>query len=300
MAIQLVINGYFRSGTSIVWKALKEANPKISVFYEPCNGDLLKHIDQTKNNHEENKLHGMFLWDEYLYDIELLDKIRLTHPNPGQTFPNSISDFEKYIDVYNQSDKTSILQSNRWHFFLHHISERTGCKIIHIIRNPFNVFNSTISRHLSTKGMLKCTLEKALMPLINGKIFELDQMFQYLYNKYERTITPMYGKQWWQKIRWSMFEKFVFVWTISNFEAIEQVKKTGGTILIYELMEKDPSYGTKIFEKYSLGFDENLIRINSNSDFISNVEISQFMKSAKKVGVDEEFSLILKHLALMS
>jgi hypothetical protein len=42
MAVKLIVNGYFRSGTSIIWKILKESNLDYTVYYEPCHESLFE------------------------------------------------------------------------------------------------------------------------------------------------------------------------------------------------------------------------------------------------------------------
>ena len=40
MAIKILINGFFRSGTTLIWSILKDCNPKYLVLYEPFHPSL--------------------------------------------------------------------------------------------------------------------------------------------------------------------------------------------------------------------------------------------------------------------
>lgn len=294
MAVKLVVNGYFRSGTTIIWRALKEANPDISVFYEPCHGDLLKHIDRVQSNREISTLHNMHLWDEYLIDQSLLKDIKFYHPNTGKSFPSSITDFIEYINVFDKHSAQYILQSNRWHFYLQALSSRMGFNVIHVIRSPLDVYESIKNKYIDeTCSTSLKIIKKIFLPFINGDVFETDNFYEYLFWRYQRNVSPLTRKVKFQKKRWSLFEKFVFVWTLSNYEAIRQVTECDGDILVYEKMENDPAYAEDIFSKYSVEFNADMIINRPGSRFIGGDGVDALFRTARKVGVLEEYTYIL-------
>ena len=96
MPINIVINGYFRSGTTYFWNLLR-ANVKFPVFYEPLHPQLSLFINRSQGVDET---HGMSLWEEYSklpLDVRL--KLCRCHPFLMGRLTCSDEAMKEYFDV---------------------------------------------------------------------------------------------------------------------------------------------------------------------------------------------------------
>jgi len=195
MAIEYIIDGFYRSGSTAVWKIVKENNKKYSVFYEPFHPDLrLKLQEKSKD-----QLHNLELWNEYNFlknDKEFkrtINKLKI----------NSLYSKEfifEYLSFYDK--EKSILQTNRSSFNYKLIRKfYKKVKIIYLVRNPLSIALSLKKYH--SKKNINTFWSKAYY-LKNGyqfinSTFSIINMINVCYNKYD------FPKSWGK----SSYRKFV-------------------------------------------------------------------------------------------
>lgn len=207
----VVINGYFRSGTSILWRQLEADNPERKVLYEPCHNDLFRALHRARQG-LVNDLHRFSTWTTYLGLPEReLERLRWSHPNlDGRILPADFPALSWYIDnlraVFGED---AVLQTNRWHFFLGDIAVR-GAEVLHVIRNPFSVYASISSNGDGRKR--RHPLEK-LRSLLNPA----DRFYGW---RMRQEIGRRYGHRshGWQRLQ--PFDTFVYCWVLSNHAAL--------------------------------------------------------------------------------
>ena len=118
MAIKYIINGYFRSGTTLLWKLMSESLNTTQCFYEPLHPKLSEFIYRS-NMDSIDELHGFNLWNEYIRLDEPIKK-KLVEYHPNLTYQRfTWDDLKKYFDIYQSIDNDVLLQTNRPH---HHLA----------------------------------------------------------------------------------------------------------------------------------------------------------------------------------
>ena len=95
------------------------------------------------------------------------------------------------------------------------------------------------------------------------------------------------------KFKMSLFEKFVVVWTVSNYQALKSVDQCNGFILVYEDFLKNPEKVTGRLSNY-LGVKIKNNQCVNKTKLQSFKNIKHFKKVAKKFGLEKELNYILK------
>jgi len=281
--ILAVVNGFYRSGTTIIWKIIKDENPDKVVFYEPCHANLFEKINAyEESGRVKDAWHGMALWDEYLEYKEILPSLRQWHPNIGKSLPDNMMKLNRYIDIFHTLPHTDvILQTNRWHFVLDHLPFE--CSLFHVIRSPLDVFNSMITQYRN-QGRFKLLKKTGLMDMF---AFGINQMFDYVTIHYGSRIHRKFA--FFKKTGNSIFSKFLIVWVLSNWVAISTVLDREGTILTYEKLVSDAASVENIFRRKGIRFSTRKIHTaKQSSGYLSGYLLQQI----ESVGLSDEYKMI--------
>lgn len=246
MGIKLIINGYFRSGTTFVWNYLYPIlkSKGFLSFYEPLLPYLGQDVNKERISRKINPLHSSRLYQDY---NALPDNVRthifLNNPNANSFGIRNSLELKNYLDLYNEMSAPVFLQTNRLHFFFHDISSWYEPIIIHIIRNPLDVWvsikNAYLKHNLSDVRGAKYIYYKLKRDFSLGQTFEIDKQFKWILFK---VGLPVYYKlDIFRKITWRLdvFERFVVNWIVSNYFAIKWLKDSQ-SLLVYEHILNEP------------------------------------------------------------
>ena len=241
MSIKFVVNGYFRSGTTFIWKSLKDTLPEYLGLYEPLHPKLAKYIQNARMHHTKDPLHNEFLWDDYLaIDKKKMNVILLKHPNMTFHGIQSKKKLQDYLDEINTLKQDVFLQPNRMHFFLELPKQRYNAKIVHVIRDPIDVFQSMRSAYYKNTPLWLFPIKQIteIYNLQKKNAFQIHQDFHWILNhkKYPHKLSILKKT----KMEYDLFGKFVFVWVLSNYFAIKSLEKNKGYLLIYEKFTQNP------------------------------------------------------------
>lgn len=274
MGIKLVVNGYFRSGTTAIWAELKRSNPGYKVLYEPCHEKLPLILDSQIGKVE--KLHGKSLWDEYgILDIRSTD-IRRVHPNIGSVFPSNSLLLKGYLQYFEHFDDNLILQTNRWHEFLGVVRDITEAKVVHVIRNPFDVYLSfKQSIYKDTSGPSKA-VSFFKNHVFGYDFFYVDELYKFTKSRTSKGDTYYQGaKRRAKDLVKRRLEKFFYCWLFYNACAIEDCERRGGKVFLYENLAN----GTfeNYLKEYGISFDSS--NMHSKRDIGINEEEKKWLES---------------------
>lgn len=238
MAVKIICNGYFRSGTTLLWSILKNNFKEYNVYYEPLHPSLAYYINSKVKQGEKDKLHGIALWDSYLnLSFEKKIKILKFHPNLSKDRFDWIS-LNNYITKFDESEIDSILQTNRVHFFLEELYKEYQCKIIHVVRDPYEVYSSMKKAYEESNSIgIKRILKKSL-PKYMFDFFEISSEFDWVvkhYGKPSSYFSVLSNK----RIKLNTFEMFCVVYCINNYVAIQSCKDYG-LVLSYNKLLLEP------------------------------------------------------------
>lgn len=310
MAIKLVVNGYFRSGTTFVWGYLRDSLPNYICFYEPLHYGLGTWIQREKRKKIKDPLIKELLWQEYinLGDEELVKFLR-NHPSATKDGIYNESALVTYFNNLNKIPKPVLLQPNRLHFFLDTFKREYGAKIIHVIRHPLDVYNSilnvdkTMYLNGNKKGKLKYYSKKVLKTLYpNIRLhlgdFEVEKDYRWI--RTHIGLPYQHEDNWSIKYfhRQSYFEKYVIVWTITNYYALKTIKNEQGYLLVYEELVKYPQKVTKDLEAYLDLKIKNKPSVMKNNAFkFEKSQLKGLAQVIEKYGLQEEFNYIIATVA---
>jgi len=256
MSLDTIINGYFRSGTTIFWQIVAESNPDYAVFYEPCNTALFHKLRAHNSHRDPDPIHEINLWDEYFKHDELIERLRWAHPNLNEPFPTDYPTLEAYAEVFHRLPSKVILQTNRWQFHLACLHHSFDCKIIHIIRNPISIFRSVQEASLKNRSAIYRSATQLLSPILQRRAFRMDSNFGFIWKRYG---IPPTEKNPIKRIQFffNAFDQHFIAWIISNYVALKQLEKTQGLLICYEDAIRSPVTTKQRIEEHSpISFDK--------------------------------------------
>lgn len=287
MAIVGIFNGYFRSGTTLVWEVLKKSNQTTRVFYEPFNPNLFIYLESERN--QVNPLHKKLLWDEYrkLTYLEI-QNLRSLHSNFYHEIPRDTDKLLKYLNFYNTLEGNIILQTNRLHFHYDIIKRNYDIPIIHIIRDPISVFYSIRNTTYSKKNIVN-----KILKIINFNPFNIQDLADYIYRYYGLPKNLNGNKYKELLFFYNIKEVFLLTWTISNYLSIKSIEKNSKTeLLIYEKINE--SNIIENINKYeNISFDLKNCHIKIVNKYNEKLR-KEFYKISEKLGISKEYKYILE------
>lgn len=235
MPIKIIQNGYFRSGTTFMRDYLMSQLPGHLCFDECLHPNLASYIRNEQRTNEKSIL------QEYLnFGVEFLNKVLLNHPNFTQNGIYNERAFVDFFDVFNELHNSVLIKENRAHFFLNVFFDRYQAKVIHLIRHPLDVFFSIEDVYFSSSSLFKRSINRLIKPLIFRDFFEIFKEYHWIKNHTGYPYTSPYN--WEIKcLRKNKFiDKFLVVWTISNYYALKSIEKNRGLLIVYEDMLNHP------------------------------------------------------------
>jgi len=289
MAITLIVNGYFRSGTSIFSKLIHLNNPNKMVFYEPLNPSLFTYLQKDIYNENKLDLHSFNVWEPYR-TISKKDIRRIQGYYPLRKENYSTSAVLGYMDAINNLDRETILQTNRSEFISQITIRRYHCKYVQIIRDPLSVFRSMKLNYLEIGSIYKRFFKKCLYFILNNYAFEV-------YEKYKAVIdklgTPRHDNVnfiFKSRLYLSFYLKFVTTWVMTNyyvFKCMDDMNK--GHIIEYNNYMRNPIIYKNKFETYTSISLGEVSCIKYKNPKISKKEKDKFLNTLKYLGIENEY-----------
>src|SRR3989338_6694756 len=291
MGIKIIVNGYFRSGTTLTWKSIKTLLPNYYCFYEPLHPKIAALIKMAGKERSKDLLHGEFLWEDYLQLSEgELDKILNNHPNLSSEGITNEASLLCYLDQYDQLNKSVLLQPNRMHFFLTTASKKYDAKIIHVIRHPLDVLESMKTTYLKDSSIIFRLIKRLgfIWGFQKMNSFELDKNYKWILKHKGYPSQESFFFHFFRELDY--FGKFVEVWTISNYYAMRSLEQNKGLLLIYERLTENPDKELKEVCKYLDIEYKNKNNVKKNNSFkFKKKNTSRFLEKVKEYGIEKEF-----------
>jgi len=122
-----VVNGYFRTGTTLLWNLIRLSNPHALHLYEPYHPELANKLEKWTIGSRDG-LHGLPLWDDYF----ALPKRVLTHILATIPKENVVFDYEYAIEHVKPLKSLGVcvyLQPNRVHPVLGILGAWAECSV---------------------------------------------------------------------------------------------------------------------------------------------------------------------------
>lgn len=309
--IKLVFNGYYRSGTTMMFRIMQRSNPDKKVFWEPLQQgvyyNLLKFDKGLKTGNKEYR--------EFMYPYsELTDKKKTVLSKKHSFLVNRYFEDKNgvmdYLKEFDELASENILQTNRAHFFLDEIAQRFNCKYVHIIRNPLDEWISFTKKDESKD--LKQSSKKGLndfKKLLTGKnkfvTFHTLKTFLQFYLSKPLSRGPFNLNREFGQIKKKLglkvsveddFDKFILNWYYINKNALEQAKGSAkGKVVWYENILQNPQKELDKLSKFSdVKFSRKAENIRKNDFGFAGKKVDEFWRKCKKLGIKEEIQNIIE------
>jgi len=219
MVLLYVLNGYFRSGTTILWHLLKLSHRDKVHIYEPFHPKLEYHLSNDIN--KKDPLHGLQLWNDY---IKLEGRTLRTIIECSKTLdgsPVTLYEAKDIINALEDDEHEIFIKMVRGHAILPYIAEYYDANVVHIIRCPV----CTWLRHFDTKDLNNIDTILGLNPA-----YPYANRF-YLLNTYKK-LKQMVNIPFKPN---NYLDMFVFNWVISNYIAVTKIIDfENASIYLYE------------------------------------------------------------------
>jgi len=243
-----VINGYYRSGTTLMQRLCSENNPNYVVLCEPTQHEIIDHIISVGCD-GISTLHG---WEVFKGYCKLTRKVR--HEFIKRHF--EVFDYDKsqwgimtsegavryLLQPLHDCEQQIVIKSTQLHLFLEKLKEWYGCWILHLDRNIENI----IADHFSYNHLTKTAEVKNIFMSNKGAIsFYANLVFENL-TKYLRLN---------KNIARNNLDKLVF-----NILATRKIveKQKGITVLNFDDFVRNPKQN---LNKLPFKINESLLRI---------------------------------------
>jgi len=272
MTIRLVFNGYYRSGTSIMWWIIKRSNPEMLHLYEPLAPKWLEKLKNYKKEgyHFDSPLP---IWEDYyrpefqkIKDEYIRAWLNIKKRYIMDILPRDIREVAPLLDILENISTNVVLQPNRFHLILKDVSEHYNLRFIHIIRNPIDIWFSH-----SLKPLTRLSKVRTRYALIKPFVKHISKV---LYKSRDSKVTK------WLILHWPNLEatrnafyldslhrlvsayfkfppaknnldKLLINWTLLNHSAWQQSKSGKGMIIYYESLVKSPERHFKRMEQFT-------------------------------------------------
>jgi len=241
-------NGYYRTGTSIVWWILQRSNPNTVILYEPHSCGVHNEF-KTLNPKADtvNPLHGMPIYKPYFMVPDDVRRrfLAMAKPKPVYT-KDDFEDAVKTVEMFHDINQRVIIQSNQLHLILHDFAEYFSCNYVHMVRDPVEVLYS----HAGNPSNLRKRLQQLLVTYApnymirkwmnhgeNGK-FEL---------RYMMKVARELG--WFKNTSNDWLEKFLVMYVNYNYHVLENLDNKG-CIVRFEDLVKHPKLLARVAWRY--------------------------------------------------
>ena len=291
MAIRWVINGYFRSGTTFMWERFRKGvSGDVLCLYEPLHPDLPDFLNNQGRDKSGKRLHKLDLWSDYIRipsdQRELLLK---HHPNRSGNCNWSCRKLTDYLEILHSLDKDVMIQANRLHYNLTDVVETTGAQVVHIVRNPMDVFYSIRHTYFTNVGRFRGFARRVAYPFRGSRAFETVQWMNRAMNVSPQLSTALKNRPQ------GFLPCFVPAWISANYAAIQSAIASQGVICVYEEMFLRATHLTETLQRY-LGVPFSIERevVKPRSENNRNGNWKRFNKWVKNWGLETEWKAIKK------
>jgi hypothetical protein len=283
--IRIVLNGFFRSGTTLLWDWFRRALPDALCFYEPLHPDLERLARDELRTAEPHADHGLLLWEEYNRLPEGA-RAALLRDHPGRLGRDwhDESDLFRYLDRFHELPGEVVLQPCRASGFLSGIASRYGARTVHMVRRPLAVLDSMIKSASGSRYSLKRMLVPLLWRsrLVRG--YDLQETSDWIRSREPGVERPHPS---------GILEQHLFVWTHSNHWAVEAIGSTNGTMIAYEELLADPKGVRARLERdleRDLPADPPLRP--ARSIVVSDRDVRNAARAVTRLGLEERFEAV--------
>jgi len=233
MPIRGILNGYYRSGTTILWWIFQLSNLDKPIIYEPHSPSILEQARKYGCMHIDG-LHGFpllmsfYMVKEHIFEEYLDNAI----PKPIYEKPDEAVET---IEMFHRESKDVYVQPNQLHFVLNEVSAKFGCKYVHVMRSPIDTFWSHLPPNIRKENAILDIACGGHYDKLKGSFWIED-----CYNVGKKFIDRRAKGDY-------IIDKFLISWTAANYVAMKNSQLTvNGMVVKFEDFLENPK---ETFEK---------------------------------------------------
>lgn len=228
MPLKAILNGYYRSGTTIMWWILRLSNLDKPVLYELTSPVLLDFLRKWEYGKIDG-LHNLPIFDGYFMLPKLClnsfmanqrgEDVYLSHENAFRT-----------LDPLHNCNREIIIKTCQLHLIINKVANKYGCNYVHLVRHPADVFYSHLGKEYrkDTRLMAICQL-KVKDEMVDGAFW-----MKSIYEKASEHLNVKVKDN-------DYIGKFVVAWIFCNYNALKQVERSKrGLMIDFRRIAVDP------------------------------------------------------------
>jgi len=289
MSNLIIINGFFRSGTTFLWRVIRDSSDYVC-FYEPLHPNLEQFVTDKPSIH---MTHGAELWNEYR-ELNELEKSKLFSLNKVINGGQPASEQAiKYLEFLSELRVKVLLQPNRASLLLHDVLNfSTDAKVIHILRDPFEVWESMCKMAIYRGRYIFIKRYFPFFAFIRGfELFKAGRDVDSFRNvsNFEMILNCIRffgGKHY-------LFRCFLRIWIQCNYSAIKAVEQQNGIIVSLENLITSKSLQVGVSKYLEIDLEFELHEPRCPVPATNNYDLIQ---EAKKLELSLELDYILRYL----
>jgi len=269
-----ILNGYYRSGTTILWWIFQLSNLEDVWIYEPhspaVHGELKKATFWTIN-----RLHNLPIYFPYFVVRDDIRNEYLAKAKPRSIY-DSPGDAIATVEMFDKAQRRVYIQPNQLHYVLKSVAEHFDCPFVHVVRDPAETFWSHLPKELRS--------EKALAEIAEGKHYDRLKGSFWIHDCYEvaRKVCKI------EVSKKNVLEEFAVSWFCANYVAYKQCGDDRGLFLRFEDFVVEPD---ETFRKAAKHLGCNVVEAYTRLLNVSRAFSAPASLSSKLMRVFEEYGL---------
>lgn len=176
----LIVQGVFRSGTSALFRALRE-DPNRTCYYEPLHPNLLDHVTDAQSNRSEHSKSSL-----YTQYISLLPRLQTIYRPSFWKRCATLEEnddaplFRKYLQLLDRSANQVVLQLNRAFWMTPWLSRIfPQARFVHLVRSPCSVVWSQLTTQSGERVRMDWPILGRLFSFSSGDLSNVFSRYAY-------------------------------------------------------------------------------------------------------------------------
>jgi len=235
MAIIGFLNGYYRTGTTIVWWILQQSNPDIPVLYEPHSIGLYRGLLKTTDGSRVDRTHNLPIYKPYFMIPKELREEYIRNAVPKSVYTkDELLDAIKTVEMFDRAEQKFAIQSNQLHLILNDICEYFDCNYVHMMRDPAEVLFS----HADHTSRLRQAIHRFSIAFTPNLM-----IWKWLHHGYGGKFDLRNTREVAKKLGWlsgskDLLEDFIRLYTHYNYYVFSNLSRRGKFVRFEDLIKK--------------------------------------------------------------
>jgi len=244
MPIKGILNGYYRSGTTILWWIFQLSNLETPIIYEPHSPAVYEELKKA-SFWTINKLHNLPIYLPYFIVRDDIRALYLAKAKPKPIYFEPKEAIET-IEMFESAIRPIIIQSNQLRPVLKDVAEHFDCNYVHVVRNPAETFWSHLPPELRNEKAIAEISKGYHIGKLAGAFWIID-IYEEVKKRFRLKTKPR-----------DIMGMFAIAWSVTNYLVIEQWEETDKCFVVRfeDLVENKPKSWNIVAEHLGLNLNK--------------------------------------------